>query len=432
MKKLSALFLAAFLIGCGGGGSGGGGGSDTPAISNLQLSATSVMEKTGGGTAAVTGRLDFTDSGGNLDHIVVTTYDNNHNQVGSITIPASLPGITAGTLSGTLTFDTSVPGVFTFTILVYDSAGNTSNSLSGTFTIIPDPWQPRSNPLSPGTKITSVVYGGGIFLAGAKDNSILGSADGTTWFIANPGIGKTIRRITYGNGHFVAIAEDPVNDIIIASADNGTTWTTAPQTEGKNTWRDISFGNGIFFVTQENSDSLYASLDNGATWTRVSSALAYSSGMDAPAFGNGKFVASVNGGNTLVSADGISWSLGSPYGVNTRPLVTFDNGVFAIVPLLGDVYVSHDGAITWQNRFTIPTYWWMWDLAAGDGIFVGVGRVDSLSQQGGVLCASYGGDLWVTRTLGSNYLWGIAYGKGTFVAVGDNATIYQSAQGWKP
>ena len=422
--------MVSFLIGCGGGG--GDGGGHPPAISNLQLSPTSVMVGTGGGTVNVTGSCDFTDSGGDLARVVLTTYDNNNNQVGSITMPASLPGVTAATLYGIITIDTSVPGVFTFNILAYDSAGNTSNPLVGTFSVTPDPWQPRSNPLSPGTKITSVAYGGGLFLAGANDNSLLGSADGTTWFIANSGIGKTIRRITYGNGHFVAIAEDTGNDFIITSTDNGTTWTTSPQIETKNAWRDISFGNGIFFVTQENSDYLYASLDNGTTWTLVSRALAYSSGMDAPAYGNGKYVASVNGGSTLVSGDGINWSLGNPYGGYYRPVITFDNGVFAIVPLLGDVYVSRDGAITWQNRFTIPTYWRMWDLAAGDGIFVSVGRIDSLSQQGGVLCASYGGDLWVTRTLGNNYLWGIAYGRGTFVAVGDNATIYQSAPGWKP
>lgn len=108
-----------------------------------------------------------------------------------------------------------------------------------------------------------------------------------------------------------------------------------------------------------------------------------------------------------------------------------DNGVFAIVPFIGDVYVSHDGVIAWQNRFQIPTYWMMSDLAAGDGVFVGVGRIDS-PQQGGVLCASHGGDSWVSRTLGNSDLWGIAYGNGTFVAVGDNATIYQSAPGWKP
>ena len=135
----------------------------------------------------------------------------------------------------------------------------------------------------------------------------------------------------------------------------------------------------------------------------------------------------------MVSDDGINWSLGNPYGGYYRPVITFDNGVFAIVPFIGDVYVSHDGAITWQNRFTIPTYWMMMDLAAGDGIYVGVGRSDTLAQGvQGVLCASYGGDLWVSRTLGNNYLWGIAYGNGTFVAVGDNAEIYQSAPGWKP
>jgi hypothetical protein len=430
MKKLSVLFLAAFLLGCGGGGDGGGGGHP-PAISNLQFSPASAMVDDGGGTVTISGSFDFTDSGGDLARMVLATYDANHNQIQSIPIPVSLPGVTAGTLFGSVIVDTSAPGVFTFTVLLYDSAGNASNSLEGTFSVTPDPWQPRNNPLSPGTNITSVAYGGGLFLAGAGDNSILGSADGTTWSIANPGIGKTIRRISYGNGHFVAIAEDPVNDFLIASADNGATWTTAPLTFDRQSCRDVSFGNGIFFVTQEYSDSLYASLDNGATWTRVSLGLT-SLGMDAPAYGNGKFVAAANGGDLLVSGDGIGWSLGTPYGGNSRPYIAFDNGVFAIVPFIGDVYVSHDGVITWQNRFQIPTYWMMSDLAAGDGVFVGVGRIDSLSQTGGVLCASHGGDSWVSRTLGNSDLWGIAYGNGTFVAVGDNATIYQSAPGWKP
>ena len=427
MRRPAWMFVAMLFASCGGGG--GGGGGHTPEISNLQFSPTSAIVNDGGGTVTISGSFDFTDGGGDLARMVLTTYDDHHNQLESITIPVSSPGVTAGMLFGTVIIDTSAPGVFTFTVLLYDSAGNASNSLAGTFSVTPDPWQPRSNPLPPGTDITSVAYGGGLFLAGAIDSSILGSADGTTWFVANSGIGKMIRRISYGNGHFVAIAEDPGNDFLIASADNGATWTTASLTLGRNTSRDVSFGNGIFLVTQEYSDSLYASLDNGATWALVSFGLT-SSGMDAPAYGNGKFVAAANGGGLLVSGDGINWSLGTPYGGISRPVIAFDNGVFAIVPFIGDVFVSHDGAITWQYRFTIPTYWMMSDLAAGDGVFVGVGRIDSLS--GGVLCASYGGDSWVTRTLGNNDLWGIAYGNGTFVVVGENATIYQSAPGWKP
>lgn len=428
MKKLSILFLAGFLVGCGGGGDGGGGGHP-PVITNLQFSPASALVNDGGGTIAITGSFDFTDSGGDLARVVITTYDNNNNPLGSITIPVFLPGVTAGSLFGTITVDTSLPGVFTFAILVYDTAGYTSNALSGTFSVTPDPWAPRNNPLSPGTRITSVAFGGGLFLAAATDNSILGSADGSSWYTASSVPGKTVRRISYGNGHFVAIAEDPANDFIISSANNGTTWMTAPQTFSKQSCRDVSFGNGIFFLTQENSDSLYASLDNGATWILVSSGLT-GNGMDAPAYGAGKFVAAANGGNILVSGDGIGWTLGIPYGGFTRPVIAFDNGVFAIVPFLGDVYVSHDSAISWQNRFTIPTNWMMWDIAAGDGIYVGVGRLDSTGQ--GVLCASYGGYLWRSRTLGNSALWGIAYGNGTFVAVGDNAAIYQSAPGWKP
>ncbi len=154
--------------------------------------------------------------------------------------------------------------------------------------------------------------------------------------------------------------------------------------------------------------------------------------MDGPVYGDGKYVAAVVGGQTISSNDGISWSLGSAFSGGFRPLITFGSGVFVIVPSLGDVYVSHDGATTWQSAFTIPIYWYMWDLAAGDGVYVGVGRNEYPAQEGGALCASYGGDAWVSRTLGNSYLWGIAYGNGTFVAVGDNATIYQSPPGWKP
>jgi hypothetical protein len=396
------------------------------------FSPASVILNEGGGTVTIEGSFDFTDSGGDLDRVVVTTYDNNHVQIGSVTIPAPLPGVTAGRLFGALTVDTSIQGVFTFQVVVYDSTGSASNTLAGTFTVTPVPWQPRSNPLPPGTGITSVAYGEGIFLAGAVDNSILVSADGASWFIANPGIGMTANRITYGNGHFLAIALDPGNlrDRILASADNGATWTEASTRPfAFRSLRDISFGNGIFFATEENSDLLYASLDNGATWNVVSGGL-FPSGMDAPAYGNGKFVAAVNEGKIMVSNDGINWSLGNPYGGYYRPYITFDNGVFVIVPFIGDVYVSHDGAATWQSRFTAPGM--MADVAAGGGVYVGVGRDDTLAGMFGVLCASSGGDSWMSRRLGTSALWGIAYGNGTFVAVGDNATIYQSAVGWRP
>ena len=72
----------------------------------------------------------------------------------------------------------------------------------------------------------------------------------------------------------------------------------------------------------------------------------------------------------------------------------------------------------------------MSDLAAGDGIYVCVGRGDSLdSPEQGVLCASYRMDFWASHTLGNNGLRGIAYGKEMLVAVGDNAAIFQSALG---
>ena len=136
MRRLAWAFVAMLFAGCGG---GGGGGGHPPAISNLQFSPASAMVDDGGGTVTISGSFDFTDSGGDLARMVLATYDANHNQIQSIPIPVSLPGVTAGTLFGSVIVDTSAPGVFTFTVLLYDSAGNASNSLSGTFSVTPDP-----------------------------------------------------------------------------------------------------------------------------------------------------------------------------------------------------------------------------------------------------------------------------------------------------
>jgi len=132
MRRLACVIVAILSVGCG----GGSGGGHAPAISNLQFSPTSAAVGDGGGVLTVNGSFSFTDSGGDLATLQLTTYDQAGNQIGTIPTPLSgLSGITSGTLFGSATFNTTTAGVFTYKIQAMDAAGSASNILQGTFLV---------------------------------------------------------------------------------------------------------------------------------------------------------------------------------------------------------------------------------------------------------------------------------------------------------
>jgi hypothetical protein len=65
----------------------------------------------------------------------------------------------------------------------------------------------------------------------------------------------------------------------------------------------------------------------------------------------------------------------------------------------------------------------LFGVAYGNGTFVAVGGL-------GTILTSTDGVTWTSETSGINYhLWGVTYGNGTFVAVGDDGTILTSTDG---
>lgn len=140
----AVLHAAALLaiVSCGGGGGGdvvdGGGQSNPiphpPAISNLSYSPLSALASPTD-TATINGTFNFTDAGGDVTAIRITT-----SAGADLTIPtASLKDVKTGTGAGSFTVSLASTGKVTFEVWVTDSRGDSSNKLTGAFEVLSPP-----------------------------------------------------------------------------------------------------------------------------------------------------------------------------------------------------------------------------------------------------------------------------------------------------
>lgn len=117
-------------------------------------------------------------------------------------------------------------------------------------------------------------------------------------------------------------------------------------------WSSITYGQGKFVAIANNSRDVAIST-NGITWTVTSNALPVSSTWSKVTYGNNKFVAvSSTSTNPAYSLDGITW-YASPYTI-TATTVSYGQGVYLALNDNSAIgYTSEDG-ILWKQR-TITT-----------------------------------------------------------------------------
>ena len=277
------------------------------------------------------------------------------------------------------------------TAAVFTPAGRT-----GSVTL--DRWVWR-NPLPQGNVINSITYGKGMFVAVGYDTSaavgsIFTSPDGVTWTARDPGTPVVLTSVAYGNNAFVAVGQ--------YDADN------------------LGGGNGVI-----------VSSSDGITWnvTYSSFSTAQYGGFYGVAYGNGTFAAVGHdlapGGAffAITSPDGVTWTVNSSYAwIEVLHGFTYGKGMFVAVGEKGSVYTSTDG-ITWTQRFTGYASDTLYGVAFnGTNRFVAVGH--SYSSGSAIIVTSSDGLNWVESTYwdgasgGVPVFYGVAYGNGTFVAVG--------------
>jgi len=141
------------------------------------------------------------------------------------------------------------------------------------------------------------------------------------------------------------------------------------------------------------------------------------------------------GGAKLSSNFDFTWTLIYP-SPTYEPLYSIaygnylGNDTFVAVGGSGTIVVSRDGGSTWKLAKS-PTSKYIRSIAYGDGTFVAVGgsSIDG-NDKSVIAVSSDGGSTWkLAKSPTSEYLKKVVYGNNTFVAVGDKGTIVVSSDG---
>ena len=306
--------------------------------------------------------------------------------------------------------------------------------------------------------IYDVIYANNKYVAVGTNGVILYSEDAITW---NAGVSENMRglnSITYGNGKFVAVgggvilySEDGINWTVVAGVEVSTyiveyanntfvTYPTIFTSEDGINWsptitssadilyfsfsfqtESLAYCNGRFLATSY-SREFGSYSDDGINWSAyiphcgservtISSLISY----------NGIFMGfgAWNGDPVYTSLDGINWVKKAPCNIgiisqgSQLPLHAYGNGKLIVASCYSSTtsiaYTEDDGE-SWGSAKLENVE--LYDMAYGNGIFVGVGKSN-------IIAYSPDGLNWTTSTIDFT-LQCITYNDGKFVGVGDN------------
>jgi hypothetical protein len=248
-----------------------------------------------------------------------------------------------------------------------------------------------------------------------NDASEAGTCDtpaGSTWTAQSAATANSWRSVTYGNGVFVSVASSGPNQVMTSS--DGITWTARTGIE-VNSWKSVTYGNGLFVAVANSGTDRVMTSPDGVTWT--ARAAAEANGWQSVTYGNGLFVAVSSDGTNRVmtSPDGITWTARSATEANLWWGVAYGNSFFVAVSRDGinRVMTSPDG-ITWTARSATEANSWR-DVVYGGGLFAAV-SYDGTNRT----MTSPDGITWTARSSNSAWL-KIGYGNDQFIAVGNNS-----------
>jgi hypothetical protein len=295
---------------------------------------------------------------------------------------------------------------------------------------LPDVWNIRSSPSS--SRLNGVAYGNGLFVAVGSETTILTSLNGRDWIARSAGTtAPTLYcAAAYSRGRYVLGGGEGA---LIRSSTDGIHWTNGLSSIGAENIHAIAYGyaygNGLFVAVgrgEQVNTSYILTSSNGLNWTSQNVPTTNTLFGISPAFGasgvgwaEDLFVAVGERGTIITSTNGVNWVLRNSGTTVTLRAVLFHQGMI----VLGDsgiVLGSSDGA-SWSPAapasFNVRGAASSWDAIVAVGNYLTEGR----------LHASTDGLTWPGLSTGfPQRLNAIAYGAGSFVAVGDGGLIIQS------
>ena len=198
-------------------------------------------------------------------------------------------------------------------------------------------------------------------------------ADGTSWTAVAASEANSWVSVAYGNGVWIAVANNGTNQVM-RSTDDGVTWTAVAAAEA-NAWRSVAYGNGVWVAVANNgTNQVMRSTDDGVTWSAVAAAEA--NGWNSVAYGNGVWVAvSFDGTNRVMRStdDGVTWTAVAATEANSWRSVAYGNGVWVAVANSGTnrVMRSTDDGVNWGAVAATEANDW-YSVAYGNGVWVAV------------------------------------------------------------
>ena len=235
------------------------------------------------------------------------------------------------------------------------------------------------------------------------------------------------------NGKFRATDSRAMTSSDTTAFDPLDRWLVRSPFPPQGTINAVTYGSGTFVAVGCDDGelgyvprSIVLTSTDGATWTQRTSPVATWGSLYGVTYGNGTFVAVGGFDNTstspfiLTSPDGITWTeRASPItGVGAFLSVTYGNGLFVIAGT--SCIVSSPDGITWTTRYGLSPSTpdkYFYGVAYGKGSFVAVGF--DFGNDNLIILSSPDGATWTKRTSPSGgSLSGITFGNDTFVAVG--------------
>lgn len=266
----------------------------------------------------------------------------------------------------------------------------------------------------------AVIYHDGIFVIISNSGMIATSQDGTTWstqYTASPNI--TLNGIAYGVQGYVAVGE---KESVVKSPD-GVSWSQV--SKDSYSFNGVAYGSGLFAAVDD-SGVIMTSAD-GKQWTErlTSFTQGLSRRLNAIIYENGKFVA-VGGqfnsgtvmGRILTSANGIDWTSCDTHVLSEIIDITYGNGLYVALTSRGYILTSTDGTVWTESTANVSTD--VRKITYGNSKFVILGS-------NGNLYTSPDAVTWTSGSYGSSFnMNDICFNGALFVAVGDNGTILTS------
>lgn len=191
-------------------------------------------------------------------------------------------------------------------------------------------WTAQTSGLA--TALQGVCYSSGLYVAVGDSGKILTSTNGTAWTERSSGATANLNAVAYVVNLFVAVG---VAGNILTSPD-GTTWTK--QTSGITAYHAVAPSTDYFVIGGAGGKIITSATGASGTWrTRTSGLTSTIRGLDKS---SGTYVAVADGGNIVVSYDGIVW-LERDSGV-TANLLAVDGveGAFTVCGASGTVLVA--------------------------------------------------------------------------------------------